>query len=326
MKHTDGLRLHTHPESLNLKELRAVFDTHLERSLMPLRGKGDRVGLAVREGLLGPGKRIRPMLMLVAGQCFGQPCETLLDAAVAVEMVHTASLFLDDLPCMDDASERRGRPALHLQFGEDVAVLASVALLSQAFRMVSACEHLHNSSRNKVITALADAVGPMGLVQGQDRDLRADTAGAGALDIAGINDLKTGSLFRFSLTVPAIAAKANARQIDQLNYCASEIGQAFQLRDDLEDDASQSGGISEDANRLTLVGLLGIDFARGELEAHLHRATLGLRAALPASEPLISLLRQLTPAPRTPLSTLPLHNSAQMKEKPSVTAIVTSKA
>lgn len=298
MKHTERLRPNPATDALDPTDLRAVFEAHLEMSLTPLRSANDRVGMAMREGLLGPGKRIRPLLMLVTGQCFGQSSETLLDAAVAVEMVHTASLFLDDLPCMDDATERRGRPALHLQFGEDVAVLASVALLSQAFRLVSACAHLQAGARTQVITALADAVGPLGLVHGQDRDLRADAVCADVADMADINDLKTGSLFRFALAVPAIAAGAGDRQLALLSACATEIGQAFQLRDDLEDSATDPYGNGEDAGRLTLVGLLGADSARRRFQGHVERAALGLRDVLPGSEPLANLLHELTPLKR----------------------------
>src|SRR3954466_12192920 len=111
------------PVTVEIHEWKSVIDERLADLLPPVRHTGDAVCEAMREGLLGPGKRIRPLMTLSVSLGFGQDPMKLLDVACALEMVHAASLFLDDLPCMDDAAERRGRPALHLQFGEDTALL-----------------------------------------------------------------------------------------------------------------------------------------------------------------------------------------------------------
>ena len=110
--------------------------------LLPVESERDLVGAAMREGALAPGKRIRPLLLLLAARdlCCSATPAGLLDLACAVETVHAASLILDDMPCMDDAQLRRGRPTIHCQYGEHVAILAAVALLGKAFGVVATAE------------------------------------------------------------------------------------------------------------------------------------------------------------------------------------------
>jgi geranylgeranyl diphosphate synthase, type II len=121
-----------------LSELRGLIE-HRLRELLPLpEREGDLLGQAMHTGVLAPAKRTRSLLMLLASKGLGGNVRAVLDLACAVEMVHTASLFMDDMPCMDNARIRRGRLAAHAQYGQDVAMLGAVALLSEAWRLVAA--------------------------------------------------------------------------------------------------------------------------------------------------------------------------------------------
>lgn len=289
------MKLATAPSASDpLVDLRRAVDHRLGQLLPSPLLADDAVCRAMRAGVLSPGKRVRPVLLLVTARCFGLDDDTLLDAACALEMVHAASLFLDDLPCMDDAAERRGRPALHIEFGEDVALLASVALLSQAFRTVAASAQLTPSVRAQVVTTLADSIGPAGLVHGQYRDLREAQDDVDEAALARTNDLKTGSLFQAALVIPALAARAEPHVIDTLRTCATEFGQAFQLKDDLEDsahpDAPEASG--EDAGKRTLVALLGPHTARQRFQAHVRRLETGLGEVFAKDQSLMTLLRR----------------------------------
>ena len=236
--------------------------------------------------------------------------QPLVDAACAVEMVHAASLFLDDLPCMDDALERRGRPALHVQYGEDVALLASVALLSLAFRTVAACEGIRPDARNEIVTLLADTIGPCGLVQGQFQDLRANPHAHDAEALTAVNELKTGALFQAAMSIPAIAAGADRSTIDDLRTCAGHIGQAFQLRDDLEDGVATANGRHVDVDgHPTLVTLLGPRSVRAKFDAHVQAASVMLGQLFPVDCVLRSLLDSMVPAERP-------RSSARLASKP----------
>ncbi|MFO8154748.1 MAG: polyprenyl synthetase family protein, partial [Thiohalospira sp.] len=153
------------------KERRALIDDRLRRLLPTGPDLPATLHDALEEGLLAPGKRLRPQLTLLAtAQCDGD-WHAALDPACALEMVHAASLILDDLPAMDDASERRGRPALHRRFGEDGAILAAVALMNRAYAVVADCPDLTAETRLNLVRELAGTIGTDGLVAGQWRDL-----------------------------------------------------------------------------------------------------------------------------------------------------------
>ena len=152
---------------------RAQLDARLA-DLVP--ASSQPLGAAMNYAVSTPGKRLRPLLLLLIATQLGQTVDAALDAACAVEMVHAASLVLDDLPCMDDAPLRRGQPSTHARFGEDVAVLTGVALLNQAYDLLARAAHLPPQDRLDMIQALSNAVGLEGLVAGQALDLRERSA------------------------------------------------------------------------------------------------------------------------------------------------------
>ena len=258
-------------------ELRGLRDAVNQRlsQLLPVGSEQDRISEAMREGTLAPGKRIRPLLLMLAASDLG--CDRnhpgLLDLACAVEMTHAASLMLDDIPCMDDSALRRGQPTIHRRFGQDVAILAAVALLSNAFGVVAGAAGLSDACRTQAVAELSAAVGMQGLVQGQFRDLREGSAARSAEAIADTNELKTSVLFNATLQMAALVANAPPAVKSKLNCFARELGQAFQLLDDLADGQSGTGkDTNKDQGKSTLVALLGAEAVRQRLREHLHSA------------------------------------------------------
>lgn len=257
-----------------LLRMREAVNHRLEQ-LLPPGGEEDRVIAAMREGTLTPGKRIRPLLLLLVAQDIGcDPAHPgMIDLACSVEMVHAASLILDDIPCMDNARMRRGKPTIHRQFGQDVAILSAVALLSTAFGTVASAEGLSGSCRAQAVAELSAAVGLQGLVQGQFLDLKKGNTTRSKEAIARTNDLKTSMLFDASLQMAALAADANQEVRQRLRCFAHDLGQAFQLLDDLADSHSGTGkDINQDQGKSTLVALLGNEEVHQRLRAHLQSA------------------------------------------------------
>lgn len=259
-------------QASELLAIREAVQMRLDQ-LLPVVSERDLVTAASRESALAPGKRIRPVLLMLIARDLGCEKPAVLDLACAVEMVHAASLVLDDLPCMDDASLRRGRPTLHRQFGEDVAILAAIGLLSRAFGVIAAAPGLSDSARVEAVAQLSATVGFQGLVQGQFQDLRGGAAARGEDAIARTNELKTGVLFSATLQLAAIAADARVATRESLAGFARELGQAFQLLDDLADGSSEHGkDAHQDVGKSTLVALLGVEGVRQRLQAHLRSA------------------------------------------------------
>jgi len=284
------------PQCDSLLRLRRQVDVRLAMRLPRPESELDKVTLALREGTLAPGKRLRPLLLLLALGDLGIDPDVGLDPACALEMIHAASLFLDDMPCMDNASLRRGQPTIHLRFGEDVAVLASVALLSHAYGITATAPRLTPRQRNDAVATLARAVGAQGLVRGQFRDLH-DAEEAQQLDaVIATNQLKTGSLFTAALEVAALLAGADRARTRDLQGFACELGLAFQLLDDIADGLTpeQTGkDCQQDGAKATVVSLLGQHAAHQQLTAHREAALAHLDAAGLGDGELAALMRQL---------------------------------
>lgn len=264
-----------------LQALRDVLQARLAQ-LLPAEHGHDLVAAAMREGTLVPGKRIRPLLLLLTAQDLGCPPNRpgLLDLACAVEMVHAASLMLDDIPCMDGALLRRGRPTIHRQFGENVAILAAVALLSRAYGVVTEAEDLSDTCKTQAVAALSRAAGLEGLVQGQFLDLSEGSRPRSADAIVSTNTLKTATLFEATLQMAALAAGASQQTRQSLRCFAHDLGQAFQLLDDLSDGSYGTGkDMNQDSGKSTLVAILGPETVRQRLQEHLRRADAHLTDA-----------------------------------------------
>jgi geranylgeranyl diphosphate synthase type II len=271
-------RADLNPDEADLATIRATVDRRLS-ALAPAESRRDGLNQAVRSALTAPGKRIRPLLTLLACDELGQEDLSALDAGCALEMVHAASLVLDDLPAMDDAKWRRGRPATHVAFGEDVAILAAVSLLGRAFSTLAACRSLAADVRGRLVAILAEAVGPDGLAGGQYEDLRGGERVRAVDRILDANHLKTGVLFVTAIEMAITVADAKREAADRLRRFAHHLGQAFQLLDDLHD-SNPGGGQGEpveDAGKVTLVSLLGPEEVERRIAAHVTSGLADLR-------------------------------------------------
>ncbi len=219
---------------------------------------------AIRYSLLGSGKRLRPLLVLMATDACGEDFLQALPAACAVEMIHTYSLIHDDLPAMDDDLLRRGVPTLHVKFDEATAILAGDALIPMAFQVV--CSEYPPSIAAPCCLELATACGASRLVGGQVDDLAQEKApNANLNELEHIHRRKTGALLSVSLKLGAIIAGANEEQKAALQQFGTHLGLAFQIVDDLLDcrgDSAKMGkttGKDTGRGKLTYPNLIGIE-------------------------------------------------------------------
>jgi geranylgeranyl diphosphate synthase type II len=248
-----------------LAALAALVDRRLPQLLPGAAQRPEPVHQAMHYALTGAGKRVRPVLTLAVAELFGARLDTVLDLACAVEMVHACSLVLDDLPSMDNASLRRGRPTVHLAFGENVALLAALALLNRAYAIVAESAQslsLKRYTSEDMVHHLAAAIGSEGLIGGQALDL---LAAPGDLDLElleYIHSHKTGALFMAAGELGAMAADARRRDLEVVTRYAKNLGLAFQISDDLLDVLGTPGStgkdVHQDAAKVTFVKLLGI--------------------------------------------------------------------
>ncbi|WP_296254218.1 MULTISPECIES: polyprenyl synthetase family protein [unclassified Pseudomonas] len=271
-----------------LSQVRASIEKRLDELLPDNGNERDLVALAMRESTLAPGKRMRPILLILAAEGLGHNGSCGLDLGCAVELIHAASLVLDDMPCMDNASLRRGRPTVHLKFGEDVAILTAVALLSRAFGVIASISDLSPAVRTQLVELAANAVGMQGLVRGQYQDLRDGQQSRGPEEIAMTNNLKTGVLFGAIVDMAWLISNREENVRPTLQAFAMELGQAFQMYDDLRDcwpDSDKDQG--KDAGKSTFVSLYGQDRVKEQLHVHLCNAELSLRQVF-GDSPLIA--------------------------------------
>ncbi len=247
----------------------------LEARLMaPLQGgEAARLGEAMRYSLEAGGKRVRPVLCLLACEAVGGVLEAALPGALALEYVHTYSLIHDDLPAMDDDDLRRGRPTNHKVFGEGHAILAGDGLLTEAFAVLAA------TGRAEAVALLAEVAGWRGMVGGQALDLEGEHhLDYGLAHLQTIHRLKTGALLRGSVELGGLLGGADPGQQQALRAYGEALGLAFQIQDDILDatsDAATLGkraGKDEGRGKITYPSLLGLDGARRALQEATERA------------------------------------------------------
>jgi geranylgeranyl pyrophosphate synthase len=234
---------------------------------------------ACRYPLQTGGKRIRPLLAFGAAEAVGGSAQAALDVAVAVELLHTYSLVHDDLPCMDNDDERRGRPTVHKVYGDGVAVLVGDALLTEAFAVLA-----DSARAGALVRELAAAGGAAGMIAGQAYDIGMDGPLADVARLQLLHRAKTGALIRGAVRLGAIAAGAEDAHLEQLTRYAEEVGLAFQVHDDVldADQDNKPGGPP------SFVKLLGLDGARAVARGHM-QAALDALIGLPHPEPLAAI-------------------------------------
>src|SRR5262245_11903457 len=245
---------------------REAIDAALAHAVPPLGAPPPSLHEAMRYTLLLPGKGLRGILLLASCELLKGRVEDALPLACAVEMVHASSLILDDLPSMDAATLRRGKPTLHKVVGEANAILASVGLLNAAFAAIQEAPALKDRARVRATSRLAEAIGVAGLIGGQVADLEATGTKLDLDALEYIHSHKTGALFIAAAELGAIVAGGRARDTEALHHYAKNLGLAFQITDDLLDYSGNPETTGKDAgldrNRTTFVNLCGIDGAR----------------------------------------------------------------
>ena len=269
--------------------INAGLEARFETGEMPESLRG-----AMRHLLFPGGKRLRPVFSIAAAEAVGGAAESALPVALAVELIHTYSLVHDDLPCMDDDDERRGKPTVHVAFDEATAVLAGDALLTEAFGVLAegAAAAGNASAGLQAIARLAHAAGASGLVGGQVDDLAFEAHQAGDDSVASgtdwarlasIHARKTAALFQASVVGGALLGGASESELTTLDAFSREIGVAFQIADDVLDADSEEAA--------SILRLQGEGAAKQGAEGLLEKALARIEGWGERAEPLRALAR-----------------------------------
>jgi farnesyl diphosphate synthase len=226
------------------------------------------LGLAMRYGVLDGGKRLRPLLVMAARQAVGGSTGPALRAAVAVELIHAYSLVHDDMPCMDNDVLRRGKPTVHVEFGEAQAMLAGDAMQALAFEVLTPETGVEPAMQARLCGLLARSAGHAGMAGGQAIDLASTGRPLSEETLRDMHRRKTGALLQASVLMGAATGKVSDTAWAALAEYGSAIGLAFQVVDDILDVTQPSetlgktAGKDEDCNKPTYVSVLGLDAAR----------------------------------------------------------------
>ena len=190
----------------------------------------------MKYGVISGGKKIRSTIIFDTGKIFNIGEKKLINICAAVECIHSYSLIHDDLPCMDNDTIRRGKPATHIKFGEASAVLAGSSLLTLAFEIIADKKYLLSpKAKNEIIKFLSSCSGHTGIAGGQELDLKFENKKKGINQIIDMQKKKTGKLFNFCLYAVGVVAKKNTKDKLFLSNLGEEIGLLFQLADDFLD-------------------------------------------------------------------------------------------
>ncbi len=246
--------------------------------------KDDPTVKAMRYSLFAGGKRIRPVICLAFCELFGGDVKLALPFACAIEMIHTYSLIYDDMPCMDNDTMRRGKPSNHVVFGEDIALMAGVALFGEAIGVANSAGELGISNRQVInaIEILINASGLKGIISGQVLDME-NRPGLSEAEVERIYKLKTAALLKAAALLGCAAADADPDAEKAAQTYAEDLGMAFQIRDDILDvigsknELGKTPGKDESSQKTTYVNLLGVEKA----QQRVHMLTESAKSALP---------------------------------------------
>ncbi len=257
----------------------ALIEEWLDRLLPSSEEPPAQIHEAMRYSVFAGGKRLRPILALATGEVFHAETTDLIPAACALEMIHTYSLIHDDLPAMDNDTLRRGRPTCHVVFGEAMAILAGDALLTQAFRTLSADRTGSDAIKLRVISEVAEAAGTVrALIGGQVLDLQSEGQQVDGAMLETIHLAKTGALIRCAVRVGAIIGGASEGELAQMTIYGEKAGLAFQVADDLLDETASSDELGKTAGKdarekkATYTALYGVEGTRRRASELCHEA------------------------------------------------------
>ncbi len=261
-----------------------LVDSALDKIVPPAEEPPTALHGAMRHLLFPSGKRFRPMLAFAGAEAVGGTASDAVPVACTVELIHTYSLVHDDLPCMDDDALRRGRPTVHIEYGEANAVLAGDALLALATEsLAEAPVKAGPEAHVLAIRDLAHAAGSRQLVGGQADDLDAAGAAPGIEQVESVHARKTAALIRASIVGGARLAGADEAQLDALSAFGLEVGIAFQIADDVLDEGED--------DPCSLVTALGVEQARARADGLLETALARLVSFSETADPLRALAR-----------------------------------
>lgn len=271
-----------------LTEKKRIVENSLEELMLRAEGPFTHHIEAMRYSLFVGGKRVRPILCLAAGEAIDSSKATednLLPIACALECIHTYSLIHDDLPAMDDDVLRRGKPTNHTIYGEAGAILAGDGLLTWAFDLLSDPRNstLSAESRLRIIHAIAQAAGPLGMVGGQALDIANENSEFPIETLQTIHKSKTGALITGSVQAGAIGAGASAEQLAQLMRYGDKIGLAFQIVDDLlnvtstTEQLGKAAGSDAHRGKATYPAFFGVEQTKAKAEEAVAEAIDTLR-------------------------------------------------
>ena len=281
----------------------ARIDAALDRFLPKETDLPHSLHKAMRYSVFAGGKRVRPILMLAACDAVGGNSERALPAACAMEMIHTYSLIHDDLPAMDDDDFRRGNPTNHKVFGEAVAILAGDALLTEAFRLISApcsVKELDPRALLEVIHEIATCAGSHGMVGGQVVDMESE--GKHDMDLPTVQYIhthKTGALIKASVVCGALLGGGDGSKLAAITRYGEAAGLAFQIADDILDIEGTTEEIGKDAGsdvsrgKATYPAVMGLSAARGEAQAMMDEAMKALELFGAEADPLRDIARYI---------------------------------
>lgn len=248
------------------RECLAQVETALE-AWVPAEAPGG-LGEAMRYGVLDGGKRLRPLLVLAAAQAAQGPTQAAMRAAVAVELIHAYSLVHDDMPCMDNDVLRRGKPTVHVKFGQAQAMLAGDAMQALAFEVLTPDEGVEPAMQARLCRLLARAAGHAGMAGGQAIDLASVGKPLAEDVLRDMHRRKTGALLQASVQMGAACGTVDERAWQALAEFGATIGLAFQVVDDIldvtqaSDVLGKTAGKDQEQNKPTYVQLMGLEPAR----------------------------------------------------------------
>ncbi len=260
----------------DIYRLRALVETRLGGLIPPAEQAPAALHHSMRHSLLAPAKRVRALLLILSAKHYRAAEERALAAACAVEMVHAASLILDDLPAMDNATMRRGLPANHRVYGEATAILAAIALMNRAFGVIAEDRGLPDVIRARLVEILSRAIGSEGLVAGQEADLKWQPIAATRKDVELVHMRKTAALFAAATEMGAVVAGIQGDEELRMRDFGKRLGLAFQVLDDLLDvlAASEQAGkdVGRDEGKPSIVRTIGLEEAQREARLYIDGA------------------------------------------------------
>lgn len=264
---------------------RQAVDAALERWLPEQDQVPPKIHEAMRYSVFAGGKRLRPLLVLLACEAVGGKPADAMPIAAALEMLHTYSLIHDDLPAMDDDDYRRGRLTCHKVYGEAIAILAGDALLTQAFQVLAdpSITGIPATRRLQIAAEIAEAAGSRGMVGGQTMDILSEGQEIDRATLRYLHLHKTGALIRVSIRAGGIAGGAQGGSLDGLTRYGERVGLAFQIVDDILDIEGSSAEMGKTAGsdlrrkKATYPAIIGLEESRREAAHLLQEAKDALR-------------------------------------------------